>query len=389
MVTAIIAAAGSGKRMGEGLNKVFIRLGAEPILLHSFRAFAACPEIDDIIVVAAPGEEAAVKSLLAAAQCEKNWQVICGGAERQYSIANAIDCVPDKTDLIAIHDGARPLVELLVISAVIAAARESGAAGVAVPVKDTIKAVDAEGYVVDTPDRSRLWAIQTPQVFDAALLRRAYAAAEAEGFLGTDDAALVERVGAKVKIVQGSYSNIKITTPEDLITAKAIVDKGAETMLRVGVGYDVHKLVKGRKLILGGVEVPFELGLEGHSDADVALHALKDALLGAAALGDIGRHFPDSDESYKGISSLTLLAKVRDLLAEKGWVGNNVDLVIVAEKPKLAPYVQLMNANIAETLNMDPGQVNVKATTTEGLGFAGRKEGIAAHAVVSIIRADR
>ncbi len=384
MVTAIVAAAGSGRRMETGINKVFIPLVGRPVLLHSLQVLTACPEVDNLIIVVAPGEEAQAEDLLREARLNKGWKVVTGGSERQYSIANALSAVPASSGIILIHDGARPLLDPASVSAAVAAARGCGAAGVAVPVKDTIKTVDSAGFIAATPERSTLWAIQTPQVFEAALLRRAYAQAARDGFLATDDAALVERLGVRVKIVQGSYRNLKITTPEDLVVAEALLRKEAGAMAKLGIGYDVHRLVRGRKLILGGVHVPFELGLDGHSDADVLLHAIMDALLGAAALGDIGRHFPDSDDRYKGASSLRLLAEVASLLAMRGWRANNVDAVVVAEKPKLAPYIPAMNANIAATLGVEEQQVNVKATTTEGLGFTGRREGIAAQAVVSI-----
>ena len=386
MVTAIIAAAGQGKRMGRGINKVFIPLSHCPVLVHSARKLSQCPEIGNLVIVTGPDEVADVKELLHNFKELKPWQVVAGGSERQYSIANALGVIDDSVDIIAVHDGARPLIDTEIISSAIAAAREFRAAGVAVPVKDTIKTVDAEGYIIGTPDRQTLWAIQTPQVFEANLLRRAYDEAARDRFLGTDDAGLVERLGVKVKIVTGSYKNLKITTPEDLYMAQALIKQGCETeMSRVGIGYDVHRLVEGRKLILGGVEVPYNLGLEGHSDADVLLHAIKDALLGAAALGDIGRHFPDSDPQYKGASSLILLAKVREILNQHGYKINNVDATIVAQKPKLASFIPEMNRNIAQTLEIAEGQVNVKATTTEGLGFAGQGEGIAAYAVASII----
>lgn len=384
MVTAVIAAAGSGRRMEKGINKVFIPLRGFPVLVHSMRALAACPEVDNFIVVVAPGEEAQAEKLLSSAGVTKAWRVLTGGSERQYSIANALQAVPEDAEIIIIHDGARPLIDPGVVSEAIAHARDCGAAGVAVPVKDTIKIVDADGFIRDTPKRSTLWAIQTPQVFEAGLLRRAYALAAQDNYLGTDDAALVERLGVRVKIVPGSYRNLKVTTPEDLITAEALLGKGAEAMLRFGIGYDVHRMVQGRKLILGGVDVPFEKGLDGHSDADVLLHAIKDALLGAAALGDIGRHFPDTDGRYKGASSITLLVTVGELIAARGWRVNNIDAVIIAEKPKLASYIPAMNQNIASALGLDIGQVNVKATTTEGLGFTGRREGIAAQAIASI-----
>lgn len=386
MVTVIIAAAGQGKRMGRGINKVFIPLFHCPVLVHTIRKFSQCPDINNIVIVTGPDEVAEVKKLLINYKDLKPWNVVAGGSERQYSIANALAVIDDNTDIIAVQDGARPLIDIEIISNAINAARKYRAAGVAVPVKDTIKTVDGEGFITGTPDRQTLWAIQTPQVFEANLLRRAYETAAKEGFLGTDDAGLVERLGVRVKIVPGSYSNLKITTPEDLFMAEALIKQGCDAdMTRVGVGYDVHRLVEGRKLILGGVDVPYVLGLDGHSDADVLLHAIKDALLGAAALGDIGRHFPDSDPRYKGVSSLILLAEVREILAQHGYKVNNVDATIVAQKPKLASFIPEMNKNIAQTLQITEQQVNVKATTTEGLGFAGQGEGIAAYAVATII----
>lgn len=407
MVTAIIAAAGRGKRMGCAINKVFISLSNHPVLIHSALALSVCPEVDNLIVVAAPEETEAVEKMLADAAGIKQWQVVAGGSERQYSISNALEAVPQSAEIILVHDGARPLIKPEMVSRLISAARQYQAAGVAVPVKDTIKTVDREGFIIDTPARQTLWAIQTPQAFAAGVLRQAYRRAAEEGYLGTDDAALVERLGIRVKIVQGSYCNIKITTPEDIAVAGVLLNnpgenattsrevnpdgeyirrnRGCEPEMRIGMGYDVHQLVEGRKLILGGVEIPHIHGLEGHSDADVLLHAIKDAMLGAAALGDIGRHFPDSDPAYKGASSLRLLAKVREILADHGFKVNNVDATVVAQKPKLAPHIPEMNANIARELSVDVMQVNVKATTTEGLGFAGRREGIAAYAIVSIV----
>jgi len=395
VVTAIIAAAGQGKRMNHSMNKVFMSLIDKPILQHSVLAFLMCPEVDHLIVVVASDEVAYAECMLSKLNIVKSWQVVAGGGERQYSIANAVRIVPPATDVILVHDGARPLVTKQCICSVIQAAIEHKAAVVAVAVKDTIKTV-TNGIVTDTPERSTLWSIQTPQGFNADLLRRAYDQAAQDGYLGTDDASLVERLGATVAIVKGSYENLKVTTPEDLIIAETLLtgtkrprrkkEHEVQDMVRFGTGYDVHKLVEGRKLILGGVEVPYMYGLDGHSDADVLLHAIKDALLGAAGLGDIGRHFPDSDKQYKGISSILLLEKVRDILSEHGYKVNNIDSTIVAEKPKLASYIPEMNQRIANALQVDVSQVNVKATTTEGLGFTGKGEGIAAQAVAAIIK---
>ena len=398
MITAIVLAAGRGTRMNSSKNKVFMLLAGKPILLHSVLTFSACPEVDNLIVVAAPDEVAHVENMLSSLSGIKTWQVVSGGSERQYSIANALKAMSQSANIVLVHDGARPLIDLQCINSVIQAAAAHQAAVVAVPVKDTIKTVNDSGDVTGTPERRTLWSIQTPQGFKADILRQAYKQAAQDGYLGTDDASLVERIGATVKIVVGSYDNIKVTTPEDLIIAEALTKGKASAlyntegevkkMVRVGMGYDVHKLVEGRKLILGGVEIPYVQGLDGHSDADVLLHGIKDALLGAAALGDIGKHFPDTNLEYKGVSSIVLLKRVREIIAEHGYIVNNIDATIVAERPKLAPYIPEMNIRIAEALQVEIGQVNVKATTTEGLGFAGKGAGIAAYAVASILKKD-
>lgn len=399
LVTAIILAAGRGSRMKSSINKVLMLLVDQPILLHSVLRFSECSMVDDLIIVAAADEVLHVKKMLNQLPGIKQWQVVAGGSERQYSIANALNVIPKTTNVVLVHDGARPLVTKECVENVIRAAIKNKAAVVAVPVKDTIKTVDDRGFVTGTLDRKVLWSIQTPQGFDYHILRQAYKQAAQENYLGTDDASLVERLGISVKIVVGSYENLKVTTPEDLIVAEALLQGKKHTpikknkkkcedknMVRFGIGYDVHKLVEGRKLILGGVEIPYSHGLDGHSDADVLLHGIKDALLGAAALGDIGKHFPDTDMKYKGVSSIILLEKVREIIGEHGYIVNNIDATIVAERPKLAPYIAEMNSRIAAALQVEIGQINVKATTTEGLGFAGKGAGIATYAVASIIK---
>jgi 2-C-methyl-D-erythritol 4-phosphate cytidylyltransferase/2-C-methyl-D-erythritol 2,4-cyclodiphosphate synthase len=306
--------------------------------------------------------------------------------------------IPEDVDIVLVHDGARPFVTNDTIDALIEGTVKYGAAVAAVPVKDTIKSAEG-GIFRETLDRSKLFSVQTPQGFGRKLLIEAYERAFSEKFYGTDDAVLVEKMGEKVYLVKGDYNNIKITTKEDIIVGEAIltarsgkvlpaeyptVEEALET--RIGTGYDVHRLTEGRKLILGGVELPFERGLLGHSDADVLLHAIMDALLGAAALGDIGRHFPDNDESYRGISSLLLLKRVGELLNENGCRIGNIDAVVIAQRPKIAPYIGQMTARIAETLGIGENAINIKGTTTEKLGFCGREEGIAAQASVLIRR---
>lgn len=389
MVCVIIAAAGQGKRMGSAVNKVFLPLAGRSVLAHSVLAAGAAQGVAKIIVTAAPEETEKVSRLLTQLAIPIPWQVVAGGSERQHSIANALKVVPDNAAMIIVHDGARPLAQTALFDQTVAAARQHQAAIAAVPVKDTIKLADDTGLVTGTPDRRTLWAVQTPQAFSSKVLRNAYEQAAQDRYLGTDDATLVERLGITVKLVPGSYENLKITTPEDLRLAEVLLAKEQEvkTMIRSGIGYDVHRLVPERKLILGGVEIPYTLGLDGHSDADVLLHAIKDALLGAAGLGDIGRHFPDSDGRYKGISSLKLLVEVGAILNRHSYCVNNIDATIVAQKPKLAPYIEQMNHNIAEALGIAVDQVNVKATTTEGLGFAGQGQGMAAYATASITTA--
>ena len=397
-LTVIVAAAGAGKRLGLGKNKAFAEVGGLPLLVQCLRMVNDTGMAYKTIVAVGADEVAMTEALLkdyyeyfAGLQTT----VVAGGAERTDSVKNAL-ALAGSEGWIAVHDGARPFAGTEVFERTLQAAQQTGAAIAAVPVKNTIKVVDADGFVVNTPQRSSLMAVQTPQIFKAQLLQRAYCDENLKGAAVTDDASLVERLGVKVAVALGSYENIKITTPEDLLLAEKIcADRGMTMMqslkmpqFRVGSGYDVHRLTQNRKLILCGVEVPYELGLDGHSDADVAVHALMDALLGAAALGDIGKHFPDTDERFKGADadSMKLLEHVLALLKERCWRVNNADVTIIAQKPKLAGYIPAMRDNLAKAMGLDADAVNVKATTTEKLGFTGRGEGIAAEAVVSLIK---
>ncbi len=395
-LTVIVAAAGAGKRLGLGKNKAFAEVGGLPLLVQCLRMVNDTGMAHKTIVAVGADEVAMTEALL------KDYHeyfaglqtaVVAGGAERTDSVKNAL-ALAGSEGWIAVHDGARPFAGTEVFERTLQAAQQTGAAIAAVPVKNTIKVVDADGFVVNTPQRSSLMAVQTPQIFKAQLLQRAYCDENLKGAAVTDDASLVERLGVKVAVALGSYENIKITTPEDLLLAEKIcADRGMTMMqslkmpqFRVGSGYDVHRLTQNRKLILCGVEVPYELGLDGHSDADVAVHALMDALLGAAAFGDIGKHFPDTDDRFKGADSMKLLEHVLALLKERCWRVNNADVTIIAQKPKLAGYIPAMRDNLAKTMGLEADAVNVKATTTEKLGFTGRGEGIAAEAVVSLIK---
>ncbi len=393
MVTAIFPAAGVSRRMGGDINKIFLELGGESILLRTLKTFSKSPRINFLIVVVNENEVDAVQKLLNSADDLKPYTIVVGGSERQYSIANGLKFLPDDAEIVLVHDAARPLISLKVIEDVIDAAKKFGGAIAAVPEKNTIKFIDAENFVTYTPPRSKLVQVQTPQGFQRELLIKAYEQAAQDKFLGTDDSSLVERIGDRIKIVTSDYKNIKITTPEDLQMAESLIGIKPQVtenlpptsyplLPKIGMGYDVHCLVANRKLILGNVEIPYSLGLDGHSDADVLIHAIIDALLGAAALGDIGQHFPDTDAKYKGVDSGELLKKVHEMIKIHGYTIGNIDATIVAQKPKLAPYILKMRVRLAEILQIDSNLINVKATTTEGLGFTGEGLGISAYAVV-------
>lgn len=374
-VSAIIVAAGASHRMG--FDKLSYRLpGGKTVLETSVAAFAAHPQVDELILVAG-GNLPACQAIAAA--CPKPCTVVGGGATRADSVCNGLRAA--KGQLVAIHDAARPFVSEQVITDALAEAEAMGAAAPAVAVKDTIKIAN-DGAVVQTPDRAALFAVQTPQCFRQNLYWKALEAVQGEKVrLVTDDCSLFELAGLPVHLTQGDYVNLKITTKEDLPAAAQ--NKGENTM-RIGHGYDVHRLVEDRKLILGGVEVPFEKGLLGHSDADVLAHAVMDAVLGAAALGDIGKHFPDTDPAYAGADSLQLAQHVARIMREKGWKIVNIDSTLLCQKPKLAPYIPAMRENLAAAFGMPVDAVSVKATTEEHLGFTGEGLGIAAHAVALI-----
>lgn len=369
-VTAIIVAAGASRRMG--FDKLSYRLpDGRTVLETSCALFAAHPAVDELVLVAG-GNRPQCEAIAAA--CPKPCTVVQGGATRADSVRSGLAAA--KGQLVAIHDAARPFASAEIITAALQAAAESGAAAPAVPVKDTIKIADQDGKVVATPDRAMLYAVQTPQCFDRALYLQALEAVSGEkASLVTDDCSLFELAGLPVTLTAGDYANLKITTKEDLQKEKT---------MRIGHGYDVHRLVEDRKLILGGVEVPYEKGLLGHSDADVLLHAVMDAVLGAAALGDIGQHFPDTDPAYKGADSLALTREVAKIIAAHGYKVGNIDATILCQRPKLAPHIPAMRQNIADAFGLPLDAVSVKATTEEHLGFTGEGLGIAAHAVALI-----
>ena len=390
MNAAVIVAAGRGMRMGLDRNKVLYPVCGAPIVVHTVRAFAQSGLFDGgIVVVTGECDMNEMRAMMDAAGLCVTFAK--GGADRQESVYNGISACPMESEIIAIHDGARPLVTREVIERTIESAKAYGSGVAAVQLKDTVKRVDENGIVIDTPVRDTLRAVQTPQTFRASLIREAHEAGKT-GARATDDAMLMERMGHAVRLTEGDVENIKLTTPEDmLLFEQVMIRRGAAKkeeaqMIRIGHGYDVHRLVEDRKLILCGVEIPHTLGLLGHSDADVALHALTDALLGAAAMGDIGRHFPDTDPKYKGADSGKLLDHVMELIWAKGYVVGNVDVTIICQRPKLKDYIETMRQNVAAHLKVDIDCVNVKATTTEKLGFEGEGLGISTHAVACIMK---
>lgn len=382
---AVLLAAGNSTRMGGGRSKVLEELGGRPALCRSLEVLDRCPLIGEICLVCREQDRADMLPLTSGLNTPV--RVVPGGAQRQDSVEQGVEALTGPWEYVAIHDGARPLVTEEVLAAVCRDAMAHGAATAAVPSKDTCKLADGAGFVAATPARDRLWAVQTPQAFSLVLYRKALEKARAAGQSYTDDCQLIEAAGGSVKLTMGDYRNIKLTTPEDLLAARAYLGgEGGKKTVRIGYGYDVHRLVEGRKLILAGVEVPFEKGLLGHSDADVIAHAVADALLGAAALGDIGHLFPDTDPRYAGADSLKLLGEVCRLLREKGFSIGNIDATLLAQRPKIAPHIVQMRENLAAACGIAVDQVSVKATTEERLGFTGREEGMAASAVCLLER---
>lgn len=371
-VFGLIVAAGSGQRMGTKDSKTLLSVGGVPAVRRGAKALLT--QCEQLVVVIRPEEKPLFKEALKGLPV----RFADGGATRRQSVENGLHLLPEDCDIVLVHDGARPLVSPALVKDIALAAAKHGAAVPALKVTDTVKK-GRDGFISGTVDREHLYTVQTPQGFQVSLLQKAYQVAQDDT---TDDAGLVERLGVKVALVPGETDNIKLTQPQDIRRAHRML-LGAT---HVGIGYDVHALKEGRKLILCGVEIPYEKGLLGHSDADVALHALMDALLGACALGDIGQHFPDTREEYRGVSSLRLLGKVKEILAEASFIPYNVDITIAAQKPKLAGYIPLMRQQTADMLSLPLEQVSVKATTTEHLGFVGRGEGISAQAVVSVIK---
>ncbi len=368
-VSVIIACGGASARMGE--NKLLAMLGGKSCIRRSVEAFAHIPEICEMIIVAP-------KELTEIYRNELTGLAVSfaeSGETRTRSVANGVRLATG--DYVMIHDGARPFITAEEISTCIEDAHTFGSSVLCTRSKDTVRVTDSVGTY--SPDRDGVYIVRTPQTF----LRADYLTALKKGGEYTDDAQLLEASGITPHITLGRYENIKLTTPDDLKAARALL---GECNMKIGHGYDVHRLVKDRELILGGVKIPYEMGLLGHSDADVLAHAISDSLLGALALGDIGKHFPDSDPKYKGADSLMLLKQVASLVRDSGYRIENVDSTVLCQAPKLAPYIDVIRQKLALAMGIDVSAVSVKATTEEGLGFTGSGEGIAVHAVCLLSR---
>lgn len=377
---ALVVAAGRGQRFGAPLPKQYARLAGRPILSHTLHALCRHPAVDGVLTVIHPDDRPHYDE--AAAELDLP-PPVAGGASRQDSVLNGLEHLESQApDRVLIHDGARPFVTAPVIDRVLAALTQSPGAIAALPVTDTLKRSTGEpGTIVATVPRDGLWAVQTPQGFHFGPILAAHRAAAGRAL--TDDAAVAEQAGLPVLLVVGEPDNVKITTEADLARAERCLAT-SEGDVRVGNGFDVHRFAPGDHVMLCGVPVPHDAGLSGHSDADVGLHALTDAILGALGAGDIGMHFPPSDSRWRGADSAQFLAHARGLVEGRGGRILHVDVTLICERPKIGPHRAAMVARIAGILALAPGRVSVKGTTSEGLGFTGRGEGIAAQATATV-----
>ena len=390
-VSAIIAAGGRSLRFGSAQPKQLVTVGGRTILDRAVSLFVGHPRVDEVIV-ALPAELMADPPECLRRASGKPLRIVEGGARRQDSVANAFGAIAERSELIVIHDAARPFASADLVERTIGAAAEAGAAIAATVARDTVKQAE-RGLIRATLPRDTIFLAQTPQAFRRDVLRDALAStADA-----TDEAELAERAGHFVRLVEGEATNIKITTQDDIAVADAIAGQRSDAAMRpgearsrpartgrAGIGYDLHRLVADRPLILGGVTIPFDRGLQGHSDADAVCHAITDAILGAAGAGDIGRHFPDTDQSWRGASSIELLRRAAEIVRGAGLEVGNVDATVIAEQPKLGPFVEEMRANVARALSVAPDRVSIKGKTNEGVGEIGRGEAIAVHAIALV-----
>lgn len=384
---AIILAGGQGTRLGAGTKKQFISWRNRPLFWHSILTFSRVPKVSGLVFVL-PQEDLSIwqDKIAELRQTDRlgiEYQMVAGGRTRQESAWHGLQALPAECCLVLIHDAARPFVQAKTIQDIITRL-ELGAPAVipGIPVKDTIKQI--KNNSLQTLPRDFLHAVQTPQGFQKKVIFQAYLEAQQQGITGTDDASLVERVGLPVELCPGDENNIKITTPADLDTLRTMDRPNKYPIVQqcVGLGYDVHRFGSGRPLKLGGVPITNGPEVKAHSDGDVLLHAVIDAILGCLGLGDIGDLFPDTDPSLENISSGILLAEVVALAQEKNFEINHLDLTIVTQIPKISPWKSQIKKNIQQLLNLKPDQINLKATTEEGLGFTGEKKGIKALALI-------
>jgi 2-C-methyl-D-erythritol 4-phosphate cytidylyltransferase/2-C-methyl-D-erythritol 2,4-cyclodiphosphate synthase len=383
-VTAIIAAGGAGRRLAAAVPKQLLDIDGRSILQRSVEAFLTHPRIAEVIVALPPAILRTPPAWLSRAK------LVPSGERRQDSVASAFDAVAENAEVVLVHDAARPFVSQELISRAIDAAAAHGAAIAAMPVSDTVKRVGGGGepdVILHTIRREEIFLAQTPQAFRRNVLRDAVALGRS-GIETTDEAMLAERAGYRVRIVPGDPANLKITTAADLSEARrrAVATAGASSASntvsgRIGIGYDLHRLVDGRPLVLAGVTIPSDRGPQGHSDADVVCHSVTDAILGAARAGDIGQHFPDTDPRWRGASSIALLRDAVAVVRRRGLEIENVDVVVVLERPKLTSHTADLESALADALGIDVEHVSIKAKTNEGVDAVGRGEAIAAHAV--------
>ncbi len=387
-VSAIIAAAGKGARLGAASPKQLLALGDRTILQRSFDTIDEHDGIHEIVVALPPDLASSPPSFLVSSR--KPVRFVDGGARRQDSVANAFLQVSERAGVIVIHDAARPFASPDLFSRVIEAASRGGAAIAALQASDTVKeATAAPGVrmVARTIARESIYLAQTPQAFTRSVLEDAIKRGREAIQSATDEASLAEQAGHAVRLVEGESTNIKITTEQDLNVSRALI--GMRTAPRVGTGYDLHRLEPGKPLIIGGVHIPHEAGLAGHSDADVLCHAVTDAILGAAGEGDIGQHFPDTDPKWKGANSIEMLGRAVEIVRGAGYAVANVDAVVIAERPKLLPHIPTMRVNLARAIGIHVSAVSVKGKTNEKIDALGRNEAIAVHAVALIAFSDK
>ena len=386
----IIPAAGVGSRMSADKPKQYLTVLGKALIEHTLDSFTSHPLFKTIYVGIAEDDPYWSGFSCASASAIKSF---VGGNERAHTVLNGLKClerVAQPNDWVWIHDAARPCLTKEDIEALCLALKADAPDGalLALPIYDTIKRANSLGAVDTTIDRSQIWRAQTPQVFRVGKIRSALESCLENSLEVTDESSAIEHMGGHPILVSGDVNNIKVTRPQDLETVMAQLNKTTNSLRpRIGSGFDVHAFDKGACIVLGGVSIPYSQGLKAHSDGDVLLHALCDALLGALALGDIGKHFPDTDAKWKGADSRTLLRAVFGKVKDRNYCVGNVDVTIMAEAPKMAPHIGSMCSNIAQDLGLEMGMVSVKATTTEQLGFTGRGEGIACQATVLLFEA--